>query len=418
MVPALQKFYNALKNLAQFSTESSFFDNVGSIDVFLSEYRSTTLVLQTSIGGRDNPIYKKNLDEFILSDKDVAKWLNDKRVEVVHLHPFKLKKIFRVMLYDSANAVIFKQYEQTMERDEPIDNYLEEIRNTFKDINVPEVYFSAQYLYLDEEESKERSVFDFIESGVVSMWQFLHAMKKDLNDASKSSNDLMQEIDLMIQDIPRRWMLDALDYCYCRSTDTFVRGDSVTLNIPDVRIPVDSFMKQVKQLSPTDMDFYEAFIYFHSIIYIQQNHHLLSAFFLEYEDNTYQVIPFEASLRTTMYRYINRVSKMVFDNDIVNVYLVAEMVGYQKVGIERLSDFLQLNYEERRPYRTVTYLTFCKATSAGEIYPIMIDANNLIDNLSVSAVIGNIKTKKQPKIESIMMTPIVESFRKKTECKS
>ncbi len=47
MVPALQKFYNALKNLAQFSTESSFFDNVGSIDVFLSEYRSTTLVLQT-----------------------------------------------------------------------------------------------------------------------------------------------------------------------------------------------------------------------------------------------------------------------------------------------------------------------------------------------------------------------------------
>ena len=115
MIPALQKFYNALKHLYQFSKESSFFDNVGSIDVFLSEYRSTTLVLQASIGGPDNPIYKKNLDNILLKDKDVIKWLNDNRVIVIHNHPFKLKKIFRVTIYDSANAVIFKQYEQDIE---------------------------------------------------------------------------------------------------------------------------------------------------------------------------------------------------------------------------------------------------------------------------------------------------------------
>ena len=413
MIPALQKFYNALKHLTQFSTESSFFDNVGSIDVFLSEYRSTTLVLQTSIGGPDNPIYKKNLEYFLLKDKEVIKWLNDNRVIVIHNHPFKLKKIFRVTIYDSADAVIFKQYEQNIEFDEPIGNYLEEIRNTFKEIKVPDVYFSAQYLYVDEEDSKERSVFDFIENGVVTMWQFLHAMKKDLNDESKTSNDLMREIDVMIQHIPHRWMLDALDYCYYRSTDTFERGESFTLSMPDIRIPVDSFMKQVKQLSPTDMDFYEAFIYLHSFIYIKQNHHLLSTFFLEYEDNTFQMITFTASLRTTMYRYINRVSKMVFDNDIANVYLVTETIGYHGVDINHLSDFLQLNYEERKPYRTVTYLTFYKATSAGEIFPIMIDTDNLIDNLSVSAVMGKIKTTEQPRQVSIMMTPIVESFKKK-----
>ena len=76
----------------------------------------------------------------------------------------------------------------------------------------------------------------------------------------------MREIDVMIQHIPHRWMLDALDYCYYRSTDTFERGESFTVSMPDIHIPVDSFMKEVKQLSPTDMDFYEAFIYLHSFI--------------------------------------------------------------------------------------------------------------------------------------------------------
>ena len=223
----------------------------------------------------------------------------------------------------------------------------------------------------------------------------------------------MREIDVMIQHIPHRWMLDALDYCYYRSTDTFERGESFTLSIPDVHIPVDFFMKEVKQLSPTDMDFYEAFIYLHSFIYIKQNHNLLSTFFLEYEDNTYQMITFSASLRTTMYRYINRVSKMVFDNDIANVYLVTEMIGYQGVDIRHLTDFLQLNYEERKPYRTVTYLTFYKVTSTGAIFPIMIDTDNLIDSLSVSAVMGKIKTTEQPRQVSIMMTPIVDSFKKR-----
>ena len=73
MIPALQKFYNALRHLVQFSTQSSFFDNVGSVDVFLSEYRSTTFALQTSIGGPNNPIYKNHLEKILLWDKEVAK---------------------------------------------------------------------------------------------------------------------------------------------------------------------------------------------------------------------------------------------------------------------------------------------------------------------------------------------------------
>lgn len=68
LLPALQKFYNALKHLEQFSLENNFFDNISSLDVFLSEYRSTTLVLQESLRGNQDPVYIKNRKGILLKD--------------------------------------------------------------------------------------------------------------------------------------------------------------------------------------------------------------------------------------------------------------------------------------------------------------------------------------------------------------
>ena len=76
LFPALQKFYNALKQLKKFSTGNSFFDNIGCIDTFLSEYRSSTLALQVSLGDSKNPVYLKNLDAFLLKDERIAKWID------------------------------------------------------------------------------------------------------------------------------------------------------------------------------------------------------------------------------------------------------------------------------------------------------------------------------------------------------
>ena len=142
-MPSLQKFYNALKHLEQFSVESSFFDNIGCIDVFLSEFRSTTLVLQESLGGSQDPIYLKNLNEYLLKDEKTAKWLNNQRVTVIHKHPFSLKKILRIVIYDTGRAIEFKRYEQTLEDDKPIENYEQVIRETFLSLSIPEICFSA-----------------------------------------------------------------------------------------------------------------------------------------------------------------------------------------------------------------------------------------------------------------------------------
>lgn len=193
LLPALQKFYNALKHLEQFSLDNSFFDNIGSIDVFLSEFRSVTLVLQTSLGGNTHPVYQKNLHQYLIKDVKVAEWLNEERVSVVHKHPFTLKKVVRIIIYSWGNAFEFKRFEQTLEDDRPIGDYKQMIRNTFMSIAAPEINFSAQFLFVDGEDKTEINIFDLIEPGVTSMWMFLH--EKEIDYWKTVSRDYMNDSD-------------------------------------------------------------------------------------------------------------------------------------------------------------------------------------------------------------------------------
>ena len=413
LAPALQKYYSALKSLERFSTNNSFFDNTSSIDTFLSEFRSVTFALQTSLGRKDHPDYIRNRDTILAKDSIISKWLNDQRVTIVHHHPFNLKKILRVVVYDTGNAVELKKYEQTVEQDEPLGDYLEVIRNSFLALQTPEIYFSAQYLFVDQGDSNERSIFEFIDSGIMAMWKFLHAMKVDLKDDSDIANKLMAEIDSIVKLMPQRWMIDVVDYCYYRKEDNFEKGESFTFIQPDIPMSVDAFVKQVQKISITVRGFYDAFVYLHTWTYVQQKHHIMNTFFVEYEDGTYRMISFLATIRTTMYRYINRVAQMVAEGKVINVYLVTETVAYGGFGMNAISKFMQLNYIEKMAYRTKTFLSFYKVNQIGCIESAAMDADALVDILSVSVAMGNMKSPEAFTVYNVMLTPVVESFKKK-----
>lgn len=412
LLPALQKFYNALKHLEQFSLDNSFFDNIGCIDVFLSEFRSVTLVLQTSLGGNTHPVYQKNLHQYLIKDVKVAEWLNEERVSVVHKHPFTLKKVVRIIIYSWGNAFEFKRFEQTLEDDRPIGDYKQMIRNTFMSIAAPEINFSAQFLFVDGEDKTEINIFDLIEPGVTSMWMFLHAMKSDLHEDDVVVNDLMRRIDEIYLRKPQRWMTDAADYCYYRSTDSFERGESMAMLIPDARTSVSIFIDKVKEFDAPVDDFFDAFIWLHSWIYIRAKREIMNTFFVEYSDGTYLTIPFLASIRTTMYRFINKIARLVTDNEITSVLLVTEMVGYEPTP-QSMGQLLQLNYRERERFRTKDYLTFFKVDSLGKESSLMIDSDDLIDRLSISAAMGKAKDKEIEAAPSVMLAPIVKSFKNK-----
>ena len=412
LLPSLQKYYNALHHLEQFSVRSSFFDNIGCLDVFLSEFRSVTLVLQESLGSNQDPVYLKNLNEYLLKDERVAKWLNDQRVTVIHKHPFKLKKILRVIIYDTGRAIEFKRFEQTLEEQEPIGDFEKMIRETFLSLPVPEINFSAQYLFVDEDDHQEISIFDLIEPGVIAMWRFLHAMKNDLPEESEVESMLLKTIDESVMKNPRRWLFDSLDYCYYRSTDSFERGSLISLILPEIRTKVSAFMDLAKISKAPISDFYDAFIWMHSMMYFMQKGNLMSTFFVEFNDETYLTLTFAASLRTTMYRHINRVAEMVTNGDVINVYLVTEMVSYPSLKDPKMKDFFQLNYREKEKLRQKTLLSFYKITDNGDVLPVMFDADSLIEALRTCVKKGSIRPEEEQDNGSvIMLTPIINSFK-------
>ena len=141
----------------------------------------------------------------------------------------------------------------------------------------------------------------------------------------------------------------------------------------------------------------------------------MSTFFVEYDDGTYQTLAFLATIRTTMYRYINKVSDLISQHKVTNIYLVTEAVAYGSININSLPKFLQLNYKEKMAYRTKTFLMFYKVSQIGEIDTKVIDSDSLIDRLSVSAAIGRMKSSTNYSVHNIMLSPIVEQFKKNSD---
>lgn len=149
-----------------------------------------------------------------------------------------------------------------------------------------------------------------------------------------------------------------------------------------------------------------------------QKHHILSTIYVEYDDATFQSFVFSSSIRTTTYRYINKVADLILNENVENVFFVTETVGYGGFDIQKVDEFLQLGYEERRRFRKDTFLSFYKVSSQGKVFPVMINAEELVDDLSFSVAIGKLKTTNQPEQMCIMMTPIVEAYKKKMESRT
>jgi hypothetical protein len=78
LYPALHKFYSALSSLEKFEKGTNFFDNIGYLDNFFSEYRNVTFVLQHSLAHTEFlATYNKLRNEYLVNS--VAKWFVEKR---------------------------------------------------------------------------------------------------------------------------------------------------------------------------------------------------------------------------------------------------------------------------------------------------------------------------------------------------
>lgn len=95
LFPAFQKFYSAVSSLERFNTENNFFDNISSLDIFFSEYRNITFVIQKSLKNTEyNSIYEKNRDKYLTDH-----WFVEKRNETIKQQPFQLIKHIEITVF-------------------------------------------------------------------------------------------------------------------------------------------------------------------------------------------------------------------------------------------------------------------------------------------------------------------------------
>ena len=101
---ALQKFYSALKNLNNFSTNNDIIDNISALDCFFSEFRNITFVLQKDF--KDNNLseeYEKLNLKYLKNDN--MKWFINKRNSTTKQAPISLEKNIIIEIYLPYNRI-------------------------------------------------------------------------------------------------------------------------------------------------------------------------------------------------------------------------------------------------------------------------------------------------------------------------
>lgn len=347
LIPAAQKLYSALVNLEKFSRHNDFFDNVASLDSFLSEYRNVTFVIQKSLAHTEHiETYQKLRDKYLSGE--IGKWLIHKRNEVLKEHPFELVKVVEVTIYDSSTPTKIVTKIFSAEDDENYATILDSIHKFLKVLPIGEISFSIEYIY-KEKESKE-NLFDKLFVGIEMMLNFFTALSEEIKDESKVFRDLMKKIkDLNIYKV-NTTDLFVEDLVYYRSTDEIEHGSRIELRLPDTKIPLTKMLGMNKTLQQYGINIsttklHEAFLKIlnlHIFIYIQQHHHIMPTIFTVYSDMKLRMQSFDSSIRSTVYRKINETAKRIESEDIIAIFVIHECWAYPNK-----SEIFYKNYEER-----------------------------------------------------------------------
>lgn len=400
LYPALQKFYSALKNLEQFNKGNDFFDNISSLDNFFSEYRNITFVLQKSIAHTEYmDIYNQNKEKFLLNE--TCKWFVDKRNEVLKEHPFHLEKRIVIKIYSPYLAVTLSENVFTIENDVKYSTLIESLKDLIIRINHIEVFFSVEFSFYEIGQNEE--LYDSLIAGIVNMKTFLFSMKDALNEDCKFCKELLEKIDAMrFYNVPKN-MLFIDDYVYYCKEDRFEKAlrMEVTFPIAGIRMPLSEFCCFWKKDTDEKINPFDDFILMHIILF-QEQRTLMPTFMIIYDDETFELKSFHASIKTTMYRKINEIAQDIKKDGIKAIFLVSEMYYYKAN-----KDIVKINYNERIKQKTSELLCFYALYADMQYKSYSFDCEQIDDMRYIVSILKN-----EDNMYISFLSPILEEFKK------
>lgn len=336
LYPALHKFYSALNSLEKFEKGMNFFDNISYLDNFFSEYRNVTFVLQKSLASTSfMPTYEKLRDQYLVNE--VGKWFIDKRNEVLKQQPFNLEKRIIISLY-SGQTLSLPELVFTIDNDVEISTIVESLRTTFLSLGQLEVMFSAEFIFYEYGHNED--LYDNLILGISQMKLFLADMKKAINEESRLSDELEEKIDKMnFYKVPKD-MLFIDDYVFYCKKQYFEKSARIALlsGQQPIRVPIESLNKIYQ-----GDDLFTKFELMHLVIF-QMQKTLLPTCLILYNDDTFELITFGSSIKTTVYRKFNEIAKRIETDKIVNIIFVTEMYVYNFDEVNNLDSRERLKH--------------------------------------------------------------------------
>lgn len=394
LYPALHKFYSALSSLEKFEKGTNFFDNISYLDNFFSEYRNITFVLQKSLANTlFMSTYEKLRDQYLIND--VGKWFVEKRNEVLKQQPFNLEKRIVISIYSDQDTFSLPELIFTIDNDVEISTIIESLRTRFISSGQSEVMFSAEFSFFEYGYSED--LYDNLILGINQMKLYLTDMKNAINENCKLSDELEKKIDTMnFYRVPKD-LLFIDDYIFYCKKEYFEKASRIAMwaGSGQTRVPIENLNKMYP-----DGDLFSKFEQMYLVIF-QMQKSLLPTCLILYSDDTFELITFGFSIKTTVYRKFKEIARRIEADKIVNILFVTEMYAYD------IHDINNLSSRERVKHAKNEILAFYMIDNHLAIKSHKYDTMQ-IDNFEYIASIIFAKSSEQ--ILPRFMNPVMQEF--------
>lgn len=318
LFPAYQKLYSALSHLERFDKESNFFDNISAIDNFFNEYRNITFVMQESLRHTEFfSAYEKNRDQFLTDH-----WFVDKRNETIKQKPFDLIKEVTVTLYLPFGGFTVSERKYSVANDEQLESTFTTLKDLLCKVDPHEVCFSVSFSF--HEAGSDIDLLRRVLQGISSMKSFMEAMERDVGEQCPLCDQLKERIkNIHMADIPLDFLL-VNDYTYYPEKDCFDKAEraSMMLSLDGKKVAT---RRPLSGLTQAEHFYYDGtafgnFTLMHAILRtIHPGMDIMPAIMVVYEDDTYDLDAFDATMKTTMYRKLMETARLVDEQNVVEV---------------------------------------------------------------------------------------------------
>lgn len=381
LVAALQKYYSALKSLDEFGKCGDFFNDVSNLDKFFSEFRNITFVIQKNLKSEENKkIYEELREHFLASD--TMKWFVDTRNKTTKENPFDLKKELSVDLYLPYGLYRLQDPCLVVDVDSSFNEALDYIRSVFfENLGLVEVFFTSTIAFREGNDAHD--LYPKIKDGVNRMNQFIEEMGKSFPCTCKMCLTLKEKIQELFFEAQFKELSFTRDYTLEKGKKV-VEGKRVSIFYPtaDARIVSPSELRLTLD-NPIFGKYkgclWELFIQFanmHTVIFQMQEKNIMPVFMLVYSDQTYRMIPFAATTKTTFYRKVQEIVDLSDFAEISAVFFCGEYYTY---NVEQFSLINEIPYSDRICHAKEEILNFVMMAKGMDEVNITLDESRLDD---------------------------------------